>query len=70
MPDPLTPEERAAIAAYTGPIRVIPRGVSGIPPEDVGKGTDYRKQGQMMWAEAMRLYRARARYEKRNQTGA
>lgn len=31
MPDVLTPEDRAAIAAYTGPIRVIPRGVSGLP---------------------------------------
>ena len=36
MPDTLTPAERAAIAAYTGPIRVIPRGVSGLPaPWDV-----------------------------------
>ena len=31
MPDPITPSERAAIASYTGPIRKIPTGVSGIP---------------------------------------
>jgi DNA-binding NarL/FixJ family response regulator len=30
MPDALTPAERAAIERYTGPIRVIPRGVSGL----------------------------------------
>ena len=36
MPDTLTPAERAAIASYTGPVRVIPQGVSGLPaPWDV-----------------------------------
>ena len=44
MPDGLTPAEREAIARYTGPIRVIPRGVSGIPIEDCGKGPDWRAQ--------------------------
>ena len=31
MSDPITPSERAAIAAYTGEVRVIPRGVSSEP---------------------------------------
>ena len=44
MPDALTPAERAAIAAYTGPVQIIPRGVSGLPPEEIGKGIDWRQQ--------------------------
>lgn len=44
MPDQLTPAERDAIARYTGPVQIIPRGVSGLPPVDYGKGIDWRVQ--------------------------
>ncbi len=65
MPDTLTPAEREAIARYTGPIRVIPRGVSGIPPEQCGKGQDYKNQNRTLWAEAAARGRARAAYLRR-----
>ena len=55
MPDTITAEERAAIAAYTGPIRVIPRGVSALPPCDYGKGIDWRAQIKAQWAAAGKL---------------
>lgn len=42
MPDALTPAEREAIARYTGPIRVIPRGVSGLA--EYGEAVPLRAQ--------------------------
>jgi len=66
MPDALTPAERAAIASYTGPIRVIPQGVSGLPPETYGAGIDYKRQAQTLYAEALALGRAKAAWMRRN----
>lgn len=65
MPDALTPEERAAIAAYVGPVQIIPRGVSGLPPETYGAGTDFKLQNRKHWAEAAARGRAKAAYLRR-----
>ena len=68
MPDPITPAELAAIANFTGPVQVIPRGVSGLPPETYGQGTDYKKQNRVLWAQASARGRARAAYLRRIET--
>jgi hypothetical protein len=44
MPDTLTPAEREAIARYTGPVQIIPRGVSGIPVETYAQGISWKAQ--------------------------
>jgi DNA-binding CsgD family transcriptional regulator len=45
MPDIITDHERAAIAAYTGPVQRIPRGVSGFAFEPWNPGNWKRQHG-------------------------
>lgn len=59
MPDFLTAEDRAAIAAYTGPIRIIPRGVSGL--QDIGAAITMRSQVTAQCAQARNAKEREAR---------
>lgn len=54
MPDPLTDDERQAIAAFTGRVQVIPIGVYGraVPKRMISRNPKWRQK------EIIRLYKA------------